>query len=224
MQTRLRWIAAAAGLMTGLMPGVARAELVTVRGGRVMSVKSIRFEGDDAILQLRGGGEIGMPRDYVLSVAPDEVPYPEPELEGPAAPEPVEAPEVVLATHADLVALVDERAAHHGVDARLARALVSVESNYRPHAVSPKGAMGLMQLMPATARQYDLEDPFDPRQNLDAGLRHLRGLLDRYGKGKESLALAAYNAGEGAVSRYGGIPPYRETQDYVRRILRLTGR
>jgi len=99
-----------------------------------------------------------------------------------------------------------------------------VESNYEARAVSPKGAMGLMQLMPATARQYSLEDPFDPAQNLDAGLRHLRGLLDRYGKGKESLALAAYNAGEGAVTRYRGIPPYRETQNYVRRILSLTGR
>jgi soluble lytic murein transglycosylase-like protein len=99
-----------------------------------------------------------------------------------------------------------------------------VESNYESRAVSPKGAMGLMQLMPATARQYALVDPFDPAQNLDAGLRHLRGLLDRYGKGRESLALAAYNAGEGAVTRYRGIPPFRETQDYVRRILTLTGR
>jgi soluble lytic murein transglycosylase-like protein len=90
--------------------------------------------------------------------------------------------------------------------------------------VSPKGAMGLMQLMPATARQYAVIDPFDPVQNLAAGLQHLRGLLDRFGKGRESLALAAYNAGEAAVSRYGGIPPFRETQNYVRRILSLTGR
>jgi soluble lytic murein transglycosylase-like protein len=115
-------------------------------------------------------------------------------------------------------------AAAHGVAVKLAHAVVRVESNYRADAVSPKGAMGLMQLMPATARQYAVEDPFDPEQNLSAGLRHLRGLLDRYGRGKESLALAAYNAGEGAVSRYRGIPPYRETQNYVQRILSLTGK
>jgi soluble lytic murein transglycosylase-like protein len=84
--------------------------------------------------------------------------------------------------------------------------------------------MGLMQLMPATARQYDVVNPFDPEQNLAAGLRHLRGLLDRYGRGKEALALAAYNAGEGAVSRYQGIPPYRETRNYVERILSLSRR
>ena len=221
MQTRLRWLVTAAGLLAGLAPVTAAAELVTLRGGRVLSVKAVRFDGDQAVIALRGGGEMRAPRDSVVAVAPDEVPYPEPAPEAPIA---VPLEPVTLATRADLVALIDERAAHHGVDTRLARAVVMVESNYQPEAVSPKGAMGLMQLMPATARQYALDDPFDPRQNLDAGLRHLRGLLDRYGKGRESLALAAYNAGEGAVSRYGGIPPYRETQDYVRRILTLTER
>lgn len=221
MQTRLRWLVAAAGLLAGLAPVTAAAELVTLRGGRVLSVTSVHFDGDQAVIVLRGGGQMRAPRDSVVAVAPDEVPYPEPTPE-PAIIVPVEL--IAPATRADLVALIDERAAHHGVDTRLARAVVMVESNYQAEAVSPKGAMGLMQLMPATARQYALEDPFDPRQNLDAGLRHLRGLLDRYGKGRESLALAAYNAGEGAVSRYGGIPPYRETQDYVRRILTLTGR
>ena len=123
-----------------------------------------------------------------------------------------------------MFSLIDRLAALHGVNPKLVHALVKVESNYEPRAVSAKGAMGLMQLMPATARQYAVVDPFDPAQNLAAGLQHLRGLLDRFGKGRESLALAAYNAGEGAVSRYGGIPPYRETQNYVRRILSLTGR
>lgn len=81
-----------------------------------------------------------------------------------------------------------------------------------------------MQLMPATAQQYAVQDPFDPVQNLNAGLQHLRGLLDRFGSGRESLALAAYNAGEGTVKRYKGIPPYPETRNYVQRILSLTGR
>jgi hypothetical protein len=226
MHTRLRWIAA---LLMALVPSVAGADLVTLRGGRVMSVESVKFEGDMATLTLRGGGEIGMPRSFVESVAPDEVPY-----EPPEPPPSRVAPVVAVTPEASslssslsrngLVGLIDRLAAQHGVNPKLVHALVKVESNYEPRALSPKGAMGLMQLMPATARQYAVNDPFDPVQNLGAGLQHLRGLLDRFGKGRESLALAAYHAGEGAVSRYGGIPPFRETQNYVRRILSLTGR
>lgn len=219
MQTRVRWIA---GLLVALAPSAAGADLVTLRGGRVMSVTSVTFEADTAVLTLRTGGEMRMPRNFVEAVAPDEVPYVPPEA-AVAGVMPV-AIEAVVQTKNDLVALVDQLAARHGVSPQLAHALVKVESNYDTRAVSPKGAMGLMQLMPATARQYAVVDPFDPAQNLGAGLQHLRGLLDRFGKGRESLALAAYNAGEGAVSRYGGIPPFRETQNYVRRILSLTGR
>jgi soluble lytic murein transglycosylase-like protein len=166
-----------------------------------------------------------MPRSFVESVVADEVPYEYP------TPARVKKPSLVAVTNDPsvlskdgLISLIDTLAKHHGVSPKLVHALVQVESNYQPRAVSPKGAMGLMQLMPATARQYAVQDPFDPVQNLGAGLQHLRGLLDRFGKGRESLALAAYNAGEGAVSRYGGIPPFRETQNYVRRILSLTGR
>ena len=222
MQTRLRSIVA---LLMALVPSVAGADLVTLKGGRVMSVDSVKFEGDTATLHLRGGGEIGMPRSFVESVGPDEVPY-EPPMPpvSRVAPVVAVAPEASLATRDGLVGLIDRLAREHGVNPKLVHALVKVESNYEPRAVSPKGAMGLMQLMPATARQYAVDDPFDPVQNLGAGLQHLRGLLDRFGKGRESLALAAYNAGEGAVSRYGGIPPFRETQNYVRRILSLTGR
>ena len=223
IQTRLRWIV---GLLMALVPSAAGADLVTLRGGRVMSVESVTFVGDTATLTLRGGGEIGMPRSFVESVVPDEVPY-----IPPAAPASrvtaVEAvavaPEAGLSKDG-LVILIDRLAAQHGVNPKLAHALIKVESNYQPRAVSSKGAMGLMQLMPSMARHYAVHDPFDPGQNLAAGLQHLRSLLDRFGKGRESLALAAYNAGEGAVSRYGGIPPFRETQNYVRRILSLTGR
>jgi hypothetical protein len=207
-----------------VLPATAHAELVTVRGGRVIKVTSVRYDGADVVLTLRSGGEMRAPRDFVIAVNPDEVPWPEPEPapapepSAPVAPvgEPVEADGLHL--------LIDKMAAEYGVDARLAHALVQVESSYRPDAVSPKGAMGLMQLMPATARHYDVENPFDPEQNLAAGLKHLRGLLDRYGRGRESLALAAYNAGEGAVSRHNGIPPFQETRNYVQRILALTGR
>src|SRR6202040_2980788 len=98
--------------------------------------------------------------------------------------------------------------------------LVKVESNFNPNAVSRKGAMGLMQLMPQTARQLRLTNPFNPEQNIDAGVRHLRELLDNYG-GDVRLSLAAYNAGTGAVARSSGIPHYAETQNYVRRITNL---
>jgi soluble lytic murein transglycosylase-like protein len=100
-------------------------------------------------------------------------------------------------------------------------ALIQVESAYHSRAVSPKGARGLMQLMPATGRRYGALDLFDPKVNLEAGIQHLKKLLGRYDL---PLALAAYNAGEAAVDRFGGIPPFRETQDYVTRILRLLSR
>jgi len=111
-------------------------------------------------------------------------------------------------------------AARHNVDANLVRAVVKVESNFNSNAVSRKGAMGLMQLMPATAKQLKLKNPFDAEQNVDAGVRHLKQLLESYG-GDVSLTLAAYNAGSGAVARSAGIPHYSETQNYVRRITNL---
>jgi len=121
---------------------------------------------------------------------------------------------------AEIDRCIEEAAARHHVDPNLVRAVIKVESNYNPQAVSNKGAMGLMQLMPATARMYDVNNPFDAKQNVDAGVRHLKGLLDNY-QGDVPLTLAAYNAGEGAVRRSKGIPPYSETRNYVRRITRL---
>jgi soluble lytic murein transglycosylase-like protein len=117
---------------------------------------------------------------------------------------------------------INDAAARHHVDPNLVRALVKVESNFNPGAVSRKGAMGLMQLMPATARMYDLRNPFDAAQNLDAGVRHLKDLLDNF-RGNVPLSLAAYNAGQGAVERNAGIPPYTETRNYVKRITNLMG-
>lgn len=113
-------------------------------------------------------------------------------------------------------------AARHGVPEKLVRAVIRVESAFDARAVSRKGARGLMQLMPATAAELGVRDAFDPRENIDAGVRHLRGLIDRFGDDLR-LALAAYNAGERAVLTYGGLPPYRETRDYVARVLRLLG-
>lgn len=112
---------------------------------------------------------------------------------------------------------IDRLAAELGVDPNLIKAVALVESALDPRAVSPKGAQGLMQLMPATALHYGVTDPFDPYQNLRAGATHLRDLLHRY-DGDRTLALAAYNAGPTAVRRHGGVPAYRETREYVARV------
>ncbi|GAC1329091.1 MAG: lytic transglycosylase domain-containing protein [Steroidobacteraceae bacterium] len=117
--------------------------------------------------------------------------------------------------------IIEKAAAHYSLEPNLLRAVIVVESGFNARAVSKKGAVGLMQLMPATARQYGAENAYDPKQNVHAGARYLRSLLDRYGADLK-LVLAAYNAGEDAVDRNGGrIPPYKETQAYVPRVLKI---
>jgi soluble lytic murein transglycosylase-like protein len=119
---------------------------------------------------------------------------------------------------AEAISLAHDASVRHRVDHRLVESLIEMESSFNPSAVSHAGAMGLMQLMPAVARRYGVRDPLDAAQNVDAGVRHLRGLLLRYG-GNVEKALGAYNAGAGAVDRFNGIPPYPETREYVLRVL-----
>ena len=197
--------------------GEARAEIVYFSTGRTLSIKNHRADDDKLVLSLRAGGEIVCDPAIIDRIVPDEVPYPEPEEEKP----PVVIVAAVPSAPVRYGDIIEKVSAEQDVPAKLVRAVIQVESAYHERARSPKGAMGLMQLMPATAKQYAVADPYDPASNIEAGVKHLKSLLQRL---PVALALAAYNAGEAAVQRFGGIPPYRETQDYVSRILNLANR
>ena len=192
-----------------------------------MSASSVVLTADTATIRLRGGGEVTCDRSLVVRVDPDETPWIDPagaaargrdrtardgtRRRRRCAPSRFRPP---------IAAIITRLAEAHGVDARLIHAVISVESAYRPRARSRKGARGLMQLMPATARQYGVRNAYKETANLDAGVRHLKTLLDRFAVRE---ALAAYNAGEAAVRRFGGVPPFRETRTYVERVLSLAG-
>jgi hypothetical protein len=212
----------------------ASADIVVFKNGRTMSVKSVQFDADSAKVSLRDGGDVTFPSSLIARVDPDEVPYPDPEAGNRDPATAIETvandlgrfpvpssriPDEVLAArpYADLISTV---AAANKLDARLVHAVIEQESNYQARARSKKGARGLMQLMPDTARQYGVRNSYDPKSNLEAGVRHLKDLMSRLDL---PLALGAYNAGEGTIKRYGGLPPYAETQNYVRSILRRVG-
>jgi hypothetical protein len=202
----------------------AGAEIVLLQSGRTLSVKGHRFQGDSIVLMLRSGGEVTCDKTLVEKILPDEVPYPEPVPQKPAVTAAPVAPQTPRSLEAATPygEIISAMSQAHGVDPVLVSALIQVESGYRPKARSPKGAMGLMQLMPATAREYKVRNPFDPKANIEAGIKHLKSLIDRFDQDM-ALSLAAYNAGEGAVKKFNGIPPYRETRNYVTRILSIAG-
>jgi soluble lytic murein transglycosylase-like protein len=190
-----------------------------------MSVEAHRAEGDSVVLTLRSGGEIVCEAALIAAIRDDEVPYPEPSatraepLDPPSGPsDPAASGQSTLLEAVPYADIIDSIATAQGVDPTLVRALIHVESGYRPRARSPRGAMGLMQLMPDTARQYAVKNPYDPRANIEGGIKHLKALLSRF---DVRLALAAYNAGEAAVQKFNGIPPYRETRQYVSRIMAM---
>jgi soluble lytic murein transglycosylase-like protein len=209
----------AAVTLLAAVPSQARAEIVIFNTGRTLSVAAHRGEGETLVLTLRSGGEMVLDRSLVREVRPDEVPYPIASSPAPP-PESPRAPAVRLRSDSAYDPIIRRLAAAHGVDAALVRAVIQVESAFEPRARSNRGAVGLMQVMPATARQYGIRNPYDPSANIEAGVRHLHTLLARF---PLALALAAYNAGEGAVQKFHGIPPYPETRAYVARVLALVG-
>ena len=200
----------------------AAAEIVFLQSGRTLSVKGHRFDGDSIVLTLRSGGEVTCDKTLIDKILPDEVPYPEPTRAPAAQDSTASQPLRLLEATTPYSEIISAMSQAHGVDPILVSALIQVESGYRPRARSPRGAMGLMQLMPSTARLYKVRNPFDPKTNIEAGIKHLKSLIERFDDDME-LVLAAYNAGEGAVKKFNGIPPYRETRNYVSRILSIAG-
>lgn len=214
-------VAAVAMLFLLALP--AAAELVIFDDGHFLHVESYRAEGDRARLELPSGGLMTLPLHRVERVVDDapvrsEEPAPESTAFSLRFAEGHPVPDVPYGD------LIHRAARRHGLNPELVAAVARAESAYRPDAVSSKGARGLMQLMPATAARFGLDERriHDPERNLDVGTRYLRLLADRFGD-ELPLVLAAYNAGEGTVGRYGGVPPYRETRGYLARIYRFLG-
>ena len=217
-------VAVATALLLLVGASFASAEIVFLTSGRTLSVKGHRESGDSITLTLRTGGEVTCDKTLVDKIVPDEVPHPDPIA---SVAEPVNAQMradrgagIRVTPYTDLIV---NTAQAYGVEPILVEALVQVESNYEPRARSSKGAMGLMQLMPSVVKEYRVRNAYDPKANVEAGVQKLKSLLEKYGAEGVNLALAAYNAGEGAVAKFNGVPPYRETQSYVTRILALAG-
>lgn len=185
-----------------LLPSAANAEYAVLKNGQRLHITGYERAGNEMLLHV-SGGVVTVPAETVLAIEPEDV---FPTL---AVPEPTEP----------FAHLIRAAAEQNGVEEHLIVSVIAAESNFRPRAVSRKNAQGLMQLMPATAARFAVTDVFDPAQNIAAGTRYLKELLERYGSDLR-LALAAYNAGPEQVARYGGIPPFAETRAYVQRVLR----
>jgi len=192
------------------MPDAHASNLVVLQSGKTMRAASYSVEGETVRL-IDEKSEIAIPLNWVREIRTIADPVPAPVTEMAAVDETLDN----KFEYSDLVLSLSKK---HDVDWKLVAAVVKAESNFNPHAVSPKGAQGLMQLMPATARLYRVTDPYDPVQNIDAGVRHLKMLMNRF-PGKLDLVLAAYNSGEKTVDHFKGIPPFDETRSYVKKVL-----
>jgi hypothetical protein len=206
----MRYLKAAALLIAAAVvfaPG-ARAEYAVLRSGTRIHITG--YENLGRVLRLHvAGGTVDVAVEDVVNIEPEEVFAPV-----------ILPPAASLHSSSRFTELIDAAAKKYGLDAKLLSAVAAAESNFEPRAVSRKNAQGLMQLLPETSARLAVRNPFDPAQSIEAGARYLKELLDRF-RGDVKLALAAYNAGPERVEQYGGIPPYRETQDYVAKITRM---
>ncbi len=191
-------------------------EVVHFGSGRTMAIAGHQLDGRTIVLKLHGGGEIRCDVSLIERIEVGEAPLVEAQVAA-VSPSERSGDRLLERPYGGLIFAAAER---HGVDQYLIHALIEAESGYRPRAESVRGAMGLMQLMPELASDYDLSDPYDPAKNIEVGTRHLSNLIDKYGI---SGALAAYNAGEGSVIKFNGIPPFPETRRYVERVMELVG-
>lgn len=200
-------------LFAALGCGSAFADVLILDSGKTIRVKKYEVRGTSMHVTINDRAEMVIPVEWVreIRVVPEDA-LPEPDLAFEAATELIRE-----FAYSDLIVSLSKK---HNVDWKMVAAVMTVESNFNPRAISHKGAQGLMQLMPATARMYRVSDPYDPIQNIEAGVLHLKMLVERY-KGKLDLVLAAYNSGEKSVERYRGIPPFAETRAYVRKVLQL---
>jgi hypothetical protein len=218
-----RALALALALATAGVP--ARAELVLLAGGGVLKVDGYHRQGDQVRLLLPGGGVLTLSMLRVDRILADEIVEDESfQVGGMASSLKIGFHDGEPAPETPFGDLIFATAARHEVNPRLVAAMVEAESAFDPHAVSHKGAAGLLQLMPATASRFGLPatEIFDPARNLEAGVRYIRWLSERF-EGSVPLVLAGYNAGERIVERYGGVPPFRETRDYIRRVYSAAG-
>ena len=206
----------------GLIAEPAFAKLAIFNDGRVVKVAGYRVDGDDVEIDLPGGGGYTTSILLVDRFVDDEVAAPPAQRK--ALPKKIAADLSFQAARRPLFqtrydALIEAECRKANLDAAFVSAVIKAESNYDPRAVSRKGARGLMQLMPSTAARLGVRRAWDPKSNIRAGVLYLKELAARF-ENQPALILAAYNAGENAVDSYGGIPPYRETVEYVERILK----
>jgi len=187
-------------------------DTVVLRNGRVLMISGYTLDGGDLTLELEGGGEVVCPVYAILKI--------ERKSEYAHQKKPAGLAEKFDPHVAGICRIIEDAAAQFDVDACLIAAIVSVESNFDARAVSPRGAKGLMQLMPGTAKMYQAEDIFNPAENIRCGVKHLKMLMAVYDDQIE-LVLAAYNAGQSTVKKYHGIPPYQETRNYITRVTSL---
>ena len=201
----------------------ATAALVVLEDGRTVKAVGFELRDDRVVLSLPEGGSLAFDIDRVDRIVDDEI-EPVPPPEAPVVAVPLARRSVRIANGGQPATppayrpLILAAAKEHHLDPALISAVIRAESAFSPRAVSPKGARGLMQLMPATARRLGVRQPFDPAENVRGGAAYLSELASRFGETEVDLILAAYNAGEQAVELYKGVPPYRETREYVRRV------